>query len=263
MNYDLVILGATLTGLGAAYSYGGNILVIERLAQVGYEYANSFNTGIDWNDITLSAYGADFKKDLVERGILSADGKAHIPALQPVLFNMIKCDKLPVLLMTEVVSINYLENHFNIVISNNSGISQITAKMILDTTQGILAKQNIISKSINAVLYSSISEQPPYAYDENSTIVEGKLFGEYILKLKLSPNDDWIVARKKLHDYWSSRPKELNPWTIVAVADCFEVKINKSNSKINDKYFHIPSCNFKNPLEAFEAGINFFKGVTS
>ena len=48
--FDLVILGATFTGIGAYYATSGTCLIVEPKAQIGYEFINSYNYRNDWQN---------------------------------------------------------------------------------------------------------------------------------------------------------------------------------------------------------------------
>lgn len=256
-NYDLLIFGSTFTSLGACFSNNNNSLIIERSSQVGYEFINSFNQGTNWNLELHDEKTHDLKKGLLERGILDCNGNIHIPALAPFLYSMIKSNKIPLLLMTEIVDIKRYADGFIVDVFNASGLISYKTKKILDTRT---ATSIVRKKSINAIISCFDDEYiRPLEWCDKIELVKGKLNREYILKLQIDKDKNWTEARKELHDLWIARPDEFKNWTISAVADRFEIAVEKENICFDKEYSIIPSTAFQNPLESFEAGIRFMR----
>ncbi|WP_214630706.1 hypothetical protein [Paenibacillus agaridevorans] len=264
-HYRTIVLGATFTGLGAALEDIDGTLVIERTALVGHEFINSFNPGGDWNDDTaLSASGASLREELRERGILSDDGLVHLPALAPVLYNRIYESGLRVLLLTEVLLVEEKNDYVEVTIHHASGRSVVRADRLIDTrTEAVMdAAADKTARRINAMLLY-VGETPldavvPDAFvvpDAETEIVKGKLDGELILKLTIGNEDDWVQARSKLNGVWTNRTGEWLDWRICAVATCFEVEMTVSGSSKEGRIQRLTSAAYRNPLEAYEAGI--------
>lgn len=260
--YEILILGSTFAGLGAAYACRSNMLVLDRRTQIGYEFINSFDPGEHWNRIDLSSEGEKLKKELLDRDILSENGLIHLPAAAPLMYHRISRDEVPILLMTEVINIQQKSGVFEVEIFNVSGSHSFRALRILDTVfdtrlQSVY-RPEVISKSINAMLYNVESEdQMPSGWSKEVRFFRGKLPGEVILKLRLDEKDDWISARCKLHQLWENRPDFLKRWTIAAVADCFEQTVQKGPMDVTENWSILPSAAYRNPLEAFEAGYRY------
>jgi len=258
--YDTVVLGATFSGLGAAYAGCGRTLVIERRSNMGYEFIACLNPGSGWNETRVSDIGGFFKKELYSRGILSPDGLVHLPALEPLLSRWVKDCSFSVLLLTEVIKIKKVENTYEIQIYNSSGFGTIKACNIVDTLGNPLLQSRvnvgILSKSINAMLYGDTTQEP-VLNNQQAQILKGKLSGEYILKYPLEIEDNWITARKKLHEFWLNRPSELKPWTLAYVANSFDMCAEKGVYQVYDTWNILPCYSFNNPLEALEVGAKF------
>jgi len=210
------------------------------------------------------------RNELIERQILSEDGQVHIPEVAPVLYNRIKHDNIPILLMTDVLNVNKSSGSYEVGIYNTSGLNKINALNILDTTYNSISnhsfKPQILSKSINAVLHNIEPQKDinrPHIMEWQEKvgveIVDTKYGYEKILKLKIQPDDDWVIARDKVHKLWANRPDSLKDWTIAAVADNFEIKVIQELKNIGNNWHLLPSCGYRNPLESFEAGIRYMK----
>ncbi|MDR6549188.1 hypothetical protein [Paenibacillus qinlingensis] len=258
--YPMIIIGATFAGLGAAYT-NKEALVIERTALVGHEFINSYHLGEGWQQTPVTAEGEKLKKELLDRGILSEEGSVHIPAIAPVLYNKIAEDAISIMLHTDVTEIRRLAEGFEVTVYNASGFSRFTTDRIMDTRSESALPGSVVSKSLNAML--SCREEGlevPLFTMENVRFATGKLQGEWIVKVTVDVEDDWIAARHKLHHMWANRPDVWEKWTISAIAGCFELQINQEPTAIEPNWWSHPSGAFRNPLEAFEAGLAFGRG---
>lgn len=264
-HYRTIVLGATFAGLGAALEDIDGTLVIERTAQVGHEFINSFNPGRNWNGTALSPSGASLKEELRERGILSDDGLVHLPALAPVLYNRIHDSVLRILLLTEVLHVENRGDRVVVTIHHASGRRVVSADKLIDTRTEAVMPGEIAAKRMNAMLlYGGEEELRDVELPSPSTartigagaeIVRCKLRGEWILKLPIDKDDDWVQAREKLNRFWTERTPEWADWTICAVATSFEVEAVPGGGAEDGRIRRLISAAYSNPLEAYEAGI--------
>lgn len=259
-SYETLIIGATLTGIGLACNNKKNSLIIERTASPGSEYVNAFNPGKDWEKETATPEGKKLKNELEERNVL-CDGKAHIPAMAPILCNLIKKEKLNALFWTEITKIEKAEDVFEIEILNASGLQKISAKKIIDTTALRISspdKSSIISKSINAILHC---ENEISAFKmKTGKIIDGRFPSEKFFSLPVEISDSWPEARKKLFDSWERRADEIKDCLMASTASEFAYVSEQGPFEIEKNWLHLPSTAYSNPLESFDAGINFTQG---
>ncbi|MDD5597809.1 MAG: hypothetical protein PHV82_07680 [Victivallaceae bacterium] len=259
-NYETLIIGAGLTGIGLACADKENSLIIERTISPGSEYINAFNPGNDWQEEPLTSGGKNLKKELEDRNIL-CDGKVHISALSPVLYSFIKTEKLNVLFWTEITGIEKVRGNFEVEIYNASGLRKIKVKKIIDTSperRSAPDKSSIISKSINALLHC---EKEISSFElKNGKLLNGRFPSEKYFSLPVEVNDSWPDARKKLFAAWEKRPGKLSGWLIAATASEFAYSSAKGPFEIKNNWLHLPSAAYSNPIQSFEAGVNFFKG---
>lgn len=253
--YPVIVLGSTFAGLGAAYANKENTLVIDRSALVGYEFINSYRPGEAWNDVALSGEGMGLKEELLQRNILSEQGKVHIPAVAPVLYNRIKEDGLHVLFLTDIVEICSTGDGYELQVYNTSGFRKIKTDRIVDTRADNIPQQLIKGKSIHAMLHCEDENVPLPGNNEQAEFLEGKQKGEVILRFFLDAKDDWASARAKLHRFWMNRPEEWKSWVIAAVASTFDIAVEKGPGMVDENWCWLPSSAYSNPLAAFEAGM--------
>ncbi|WNQ08886.1 hypothetical protein MJA45_14630 [Paenibacillus aurantius] len=259
--FPTVILGATFAGLGAAYA-NEESLVMERTSFVGHEFINSFHPGVGWHETALTEKGMKLKQELMERGVMSDEGSVHIPAVAPILYNKIIQDSLSVLLQTEVTEIVSAGNSWEVTVYNNSGFRRIKTDRVIDTRPEMAPTELLRSKSLNALLNCGEEELVlPEEIRGQAHLVKGKLKGEIILKFPVDVKDDWFVSRQKLHQFWVNRPEAWKAWTISAISGCFEWRHDQGEpASASPGRVSLPSSAYRNPLEAFEAGLAAGRG---
>lgn len=259
MEYDLIVIGATFAGLGAAYAARDKVLVLESRSQIGYEFIGAYHPGDDWEmEKSLSAKGEELRSELVARGILSKEGKVYIPEVLPLIYHRVSQDNLPVLLMTEVIRVEKEDDCYLVEIYNSDGIAQLRAKRVLDTTEGRSVspklRPRILKKTINAMLWGG--EAGEIVLEEPGVqILSANKKGEAILKLDMDCSTNYTEARRRLHEYWTVKGKEWPGWTIAGMGDCFGLIPEENTREISEGHRLLLSCSFSNPLAAFEAGV--------
>lgn len=259
-SVSVLVIGATLTGIGLAYAGKERTLVVERTSGPGPEWIPCFHPGERLDEATASGAAGTFRQELVQRNLLAADNRLHLGALAPVLFNRIRVDGLRVRFLTEVVKVEREKaGRFSVTLFDASGLRQIKAQHIVDTTSTCLSSPDFIpeirSKKINAMLHCTDPQAGlPVVNDGNAEIIQGRFPGEVILKLRIDPADDWPTARSKLHRYWAERPDTFGSWTMAIVADAFEMSAAKGPLPLDDRRVWLPSCAYGNVLQAFDAG---------
>ncbi len=256
MEYDTVIIGATAAGLGAAFAKKGKTLMIDKHPHVACEYVQSFYYGTNWNAHPLTPEAAHLRDELFARGILSDDGRVHLPAVLPMLYHQLKESGIDLLLMTNVTNIERTAEGYALELFCVKGYLRILARTVIDTANCPFlyesAPQNIRVKSLNAILYGG--KQPPVWEGEAARIVPGKLEGEYVLRFFVSPDETISGARKKLHQLWKSRPAALLDWTIAATADYFAYQADVLDRETSPNYIDLNPRGYDNVLDAFDAG---------
>lgn len=82
-SVDTLILGATYYGCGLAKAIPGAVIV-ENTVAPGSDYSYAFDGGVNWDSPLKNAAAAEFRRELIERKALSADGKAVTGGFTPV-----------------------------------------------------------------------------------------------------------------------------------------------------------------------------------
>ncbi|RKN85296.1 hypothetical protein [Paenibacillus ginsengarvi] len=262
----VLVIGATLAGLGLAAAGKERALVVERTSGVGREYLGCFHPGERLEEPTSSEAAGVLREELTRRNLLS-ENRLHLGALAPVLFNRIRRDGWRVRFLTEIIGIEREAeaDAYTVTLFDASGLRQIRTSFIVDTTSLCVSspasKPAIRSKKLNAMLHNADpSANAPVLNEGGAEVVQGRFPGEVILKLNLDPGDDWPSARDKLHRYWADRPAAFGSWTMALVADAFETFTEKGPFSLGDRWVWLPSCAYANALQAFDAGTVFDGG---
>jgi hypothetical protein len=267
-HYTVFVCGITATAIGIASENPKETLIVDRTGLVANEFIDCYHLGSEeFNEV--SPLGENLKIDLKNRNILDDTGKVHIPALAPVLFKLIRDYSIDTLLVTEIIEVNKIEDYYEITLHNNSGFQKVTANRIIDTTATAIScnnfKDQISSKSINAILHTLVDEPFPFNHSEiiSNDIVsyhQGRFEKEIILKYLLNKEDDWIIARNKLHTYWQNRPQSIQKWQMASIASTFDISVKKQGPcEVDQNWEWLPSCAYENILEAIEVGVSYGK----
>lgn len=260
----VLVIGATLAGIGLAYADKERTLIVERTAGPGSEYIPCFHPGDPVRE-AVSEAGRALREELVRRNLLSDDGRLHLGALAPVLMNRIATDGLRVRFLTEIVNVEAEPTgDYLVTLFDASGLWHIRAHHIVDTTSTRLSSPKLrpvaASKTINAMLHHVDTQAAlPVAGDGMAEVLQGRFPGEVILKLRVETADDMPAARNKLHRYWAGRGETFGDWTLGIVADTMEVHTAKGPHAVGERHIGLPSCAYGNALQSFEAGFAFGK----
>jgi hypothetical protein len=264
IHIPILIIGATFTGIGIAAAARERSLIIEQGAQPGSEFISSYRQGVNWDYLPHTEAGNRLRQELIERNVLGDNGRVHIPAALPILCRYLESERLPVMLMTSVVSIIKRKDDFEVTLIHTSGLQTIIAEQIIDTTGRGWGKDTSLPatrKSLNAMLHNPESSSSlPQTFDSRMTVSIGRFVTGAILELELHPDDDWITARRKLHSLWSGRPESWRSWSIAAIADAFDYRTARGPVSMEKNRIRLPSCAYSNLLEAYEAGLDYIQG---
>lgn len=264
---SLLVCGATLAGLGvavAALEAKRDVIVVERTASVGREFIEAFNPGFGWG-LPATEFGQRFREALIGRNLMEESGPVHLPGVHPVLCLLIKQYGLKVKFLTEIVGVSERGGRYEVLLHDASGCRPVFAERIVDTsTQRLTVPGSLVvpkRKRVNAYLHHSDIRNAamPDPIDETMSVYRGRFRSEVILKAAVAPEDDWLQARQKLHQYWQARPAQWAPWTIAAVAGEFESDVPGGPHRQGERWIWLPSETLSNPLAAIDQGYDYYR----
>lgn len=262
-RYDVLIAGATLLGLGLASVTEGRTVVIERTSGVGAEFAASYRQGTVDGSVTLSTQAAALRKEATDRNITSLEGGGiHWPALVPILHQVIQKNQLEVRFLTRILEVVVdPSGDYLVTLVDASGLSTVKVGRIVDTTSFCDTAPEVAAvyqgkRRLNAVIYRSdeLEQQPPQC--EGYLAYGGHFASEWVTSIQLTAEDDWSSARNRLLEHWSRRPEALLPWQLVTIADSIDVEMEAGTEyKLDNHWTWRPSAGYRDPIGAFEAGV--------
>lgn len=264
-EYDVLICGATMAGLGAAAAAAARkrtAIVVERTALAGNEFVEAFNPGRGEPVETRTSIGRELREDAVARRAMER-GPMHLPALHPMLCRLAEARGIEVAFLTETVEVAARDGRYVATLLDASGLHRIVADEILDTTTRRLTEPGNpyapAHRRLNAYLHrpDARGAAVPAPIDGAMSIGFGRFPSEVILRLSVPPKLNWMQARHWLYAYWEARPEAWAPWTIAAVAGAFESVVRRGAQRIAARWTWLPSEGFDHPLEAMDAGYDY------
>lgn len=257
-EYDNVIIGCSMAGLGIALKHE-NTLIIDRGAVPGFEFFNALKHGSGYDNELNNKAAIELKEDLIKRNIL-ADAKVTPAAVVPVLFDIIKRRKLNVLFWSEPVGVEPDGAGYVVSFYNASGISTVKAARVIDTTAECVSateKCGITGKRINALLNCTDNQDFNTSGLQPAAVVDCRFASEKIVSLPLASETTWVEARKQLIAFWKQRPDDIQSWLIASTAYGYDFEVSSAIDVIDDNWLYWASAGYDNPLAAFDAGLSF------
>ncbi len=259
-EYARLIVGATCAGLGQALAQPAGTLLVEASACVGWEFIEAMNPGTEWEQSEgLCDLATDLRQELLRRNILH-EGRVHLPALAPVLFQRLRDSGAAYLFLTDIIEVKPEGDGFAVTLFNQGGRREVTVKRLLDTTTHLATRPDetvaLQSKHIHATLHYRGAAKTPETVPASTaefTFIPGRFPREAFLSLALPLAADWPQARAALHRFWLERPTAFADWELASVATRLAEVPVKVESPAD--WSVLQSAGFVNPLRAFSAGV--------
>lgn len=230
-------------------------LIIESSCLAAREFIDALAAGTrNWEPV--SELGERMVSRYKGKKIMMEGKPIQIAAAAPVIFELIRDYGIHVLFGTWL-DLDTAGEEKAYTCYNSSGFQRICADHFYSWEQEVFQKKQY-RKYINALIYCGGSDIR--LKWENG--MDGIWLADYsfpdmkILSCGLEAEDDWIMARKKIHTFWTHRPAPFQPWKIVSVASTFAWMEAVSNVK-GEKTTLCPM--YENMLMAFEDGVRLGK----
>jgi len=228
--YDAVILGSGFFSWGYALSHE-NCIVIERTQLCDPYYYGRYNGFTQSEYSPETDTGRSLSEYLKGNGILCGE-KMNVNALESALCKYVADKNQPVLLGTEVISVEEENGAFCVEIYNNGGTDKIYGRKIMDTRNQSKKTLNVLV-SLDADGYKRLSG----SFDVSKAFHPG----EYVVAF--SCTDDINDAKLSFYNYWKSS----------ALGDgnkiiSFAYLLTGDGRQCSDSFY-------KSTLEAFDKGV--------
>ena len=249
MDYDVIIIGATFTATGLLRKYSDRCLVIERRPQAGYEFLNALKFGTDYDKELKTVDAKELYERFVSKNAFCGENICLFDCAGS-FYSLLEGKN--VLLNMEIVSVEKNEEGFTVTAHGVSGYRTFTSKKVIDTT---IHEDMIKAKTLNFIVNTDKENPAPLSSD-----LKTEKWGyaeDTLIKCTVNVNDGYIEARRILTDLIKTLPSD---YKVALVADCFDYEIKSGYPIEKDGIVFMPSCAYKNPLLAFDAGVVYGEG---
>lgn len=259
MTYDLLVVGGTFTGIGAALSCGGRAIIVEGRPDVGYEWLRTFEKSAPWKSASpLSKPGQALCTMLEESQLFRTDKSVRTAEIAPYVYHLLELSKQTVLLLTQILSVQKKDTEYVATVHHAGGIETLHAKKVIDATYGVSLppeeRPEICGKTLNAIIWGN--EALPKLEGAQILPLEE---GQALLRFPVAPKSSYMLSRHDFMELWRGSGHRTGDWRIAAVAECFSMIPKDRDKKIAPGYELISPYGYASPLEALEAGAAWTK----
>ncbi len=249
MHYDVIVIGATFTAAGLVQAYGDKCLVLERRPQAGYEFLNAAKFGTDYAEKLVSEEAIALEEQFVEKQAFDGERICLFDCASSY-YKLLEGKN--VLLNMEIVSVDKTGDGFTVTAHGVSGYRTFTADKVIDTT---VHKDMVAGKSLNLLV--NTDEENLAALPADLKTEKWGYEEDTLIKCYVAADAGYIEARRAVAAVIDTLPAE---YRVAFVADCFDYEIKPGYPTEKDGIVYMPSCAYKNPLLAFDAGVLYAKG---
>lgn len=249
MNYDVIVIGATFAAAGLVQVFGDKCLVLERRPQAGYEFLNAAKFGTDYDKALETDAAKALYEKFVEKQAFDGDRICLFDCAGP-FYSLLEGKNI--LLNMEIVSVEKIEGGFEVTAHGVSGYRTFTAKKVIDTT---VHSDMVEAKTLNLLVNTDEENAPALPADLNTE--KWGYEEDTLIKCGVAADAGYIEARRAVAALIDTLPAE---YKVAFVADCFDYELKPGYPAEKDGIVYLPSCAYKNPLLAFDAGVLYAKG---
>lgn len=231
--YDVIVLGATFAAAGIAHTYQKNCLILEQGFQAGNEFYGALQFGSEYDKKPKHPQAVEFLEKFMGNSLYTRHTEIY-PYLQ----------EADVLFGTQVTLIQKTEKGFQCVIHGCQGFYTYEAKQIIDTRSN---EKISTSKTFNLFVESDEAPSFPGVTAEKTGVEK-----HYILRLPMSLSCGYQEARAMVMDVVQQFSETQR---LILSASTFDYQIGENYPKTQDGVLCLPSKAYKNPVMAFEAGL--------
>lgn len=247
MSYEIIVLGATFTAAGIAQKYKEKCLILERSTLAGYEFLSALNFGTEYNCDPESEAAINLLEVFKQKNAFN-DDRICLYDCATSFYRLLE-DK-NVLLNTEIISVENVNEEFVCTVHNVSGYHTFKAKTVIDT--------RVHDNMYNTKTYNFSVDGVGDLIEIPNVICEKWGFEHnYVLRCPVSPECNFIDARKMVAEYIQKLPEGFK---LLCMANDFDYNVKEEYPKYIDGILYMPSKAYKNPILAFDAGVVFENG---
>ncbi len=258
-SYDRIIVGATCPGVGCALGRPEGTLLVEPSGTIAGEWTETMHPGSGWEqcgDLTADAVGL---WDELERRRILVEGRFHLPALSPVLFQRLYESPVRYAFLTRITECRYENGRFVLDLLDAGGHHTVEAGRVIDTTvpflSGTAQKPRVIASSVG-VNCNYTQENVPAKHGmsgEGWVLYAGRYLREAFLSLDLPAGTDWPRARAAVTAFFRELPAEMKGWEAASTATRLFETVEPVDTG-RPEWRHEPATAFSNAVRGFDRG---------
>lgn len=246
-RYEVLVLGATFAAAGLAQVLGSRCLVVDRRAQPGWEFLGALNFGAGYDRPLACTAAQQLQQEWAQRGCFAANGRINLLDCGASLCR--RLEGAQVLLNSAIAAVEKAPEGFVVTTHGTAGFRRWTARRVIDTR---CPAAKIVQKSYHALLHTETPELL-----QNMQLERWGDEGDFVLKCPVPPEASFAQARAALQAQLRQLPAGYRP---VLTAGAFACVPDETPPE-EDGVEYLISCNYANPLLAYDAGVRYGEEV--
>lgn len=248
-RYAVIVLGASFAAAGIAQALGSRCLVLEAGPAAGAEFLGALHFGDDYAAPLQSAAANELREEFAQRGAFTADGRICLLDCAAPFYR--RWQEKELLLNTAVACIEKNAEGFAVLSHGAAGFRRWQAACVIDTRT---ARQDIACKTFNALITGRDGNTaPPQRIDVQRWGYES----DWMLQCPVAADADFAAARTALE----AQLEQLEHHRLLLMAEDFACTVHTAGPYLRDGIVCLPSCAYRNPLLAFDAGVLYGEEV--
>lgn len=233
--YETIVLGATFLAAGIASRQKKKCLIIEQTLQAGHEFFGALNFGADYDLPLKTQEGRSLYQQFFGEGVTPYMRNTYI---YPIL------KQSDVLFGTQVVAIEKQEEAFLCKVYSVNGYTSFLAKRIIDTR---CSEAISCAKTYNLLMESDT--QPQFAgVDGACKVIDRHCVLRCPVPLSWDYGQARALAEQTVRQFSGGQ-------RLILLADEFDYQVKEKLPAVINGIDILPSKAYKNPICAFEAGL--------
>ena len=260
IDCETLILGGSAFACGVASRNPEKSLILERGILLIPEFASALHP------VRLASPRTQVGKEIfryLERRGIAGGKKIHPPPLSAYFIHWMHQKKSRLLFNAELIDVIKTEKETRAEVFCIDGQNVIRAQQIIDTTAEGWRNRGrafLRGKALCAAVCGTISHVPAEGELRCASFSAGILPGEHLLRVDVPADATWHEARLRLHDIFHQLQKT-NPRIFLggeATSMVYEYEDEGAIRQITeDGILWIPSAQYKDPVTAFEEGLQW------
>lgn len=263
----ILMLGASCFGAGVAFAGGDDVCIVERGANIGAEYFDTYRACDGWKRGLDNAAARTLFRTMVDRRAINGD-RSDAYVLAPFLYKMLEPCHARFRLWTEFLGMRADGDGFVVRLFDASGTREIHCDRVLDMTPQCVSAPAFDAANVRTVALTAVANAPNAAElmgawkPASGTLRLGRTNDELFFTVPVDAGTGYADARQLLVAEWNRRREEFFRNNRIAfIAKRFDVTFAEDDKTFAPNHAFYNPARFENPLHAFDAGLTFGRNM--